>query len=221
MSNVNAAKLIIENIQLLEQSKKMIEDEISIKLFETVDHVIKEKIESFGEWEGDYKFLEYNSVSFAPSYWKVKDSNKFHQKFYARYSIGCENEQTDSDYNHWWLSNFLKNDVERIIFDLYPWYDNFKEKVNNKKWKEFVSEQDQLNLQIEQLGFKYNAHKGCWYLVVEGIEPEIFIENDDLADALTPITEALDKIKQAHPYFDQIVQAAIAKFGRVEVEETV
>jgi hypothetical protein len=26
--------------------------------------------------------------------------------------------------------------------------------------------------------------------------------------------------KQAHPYFDQIVQAAIAKFGRIE-EETV
>jgi len=41
-----------------------------------------------------------------------------------------------------------------------------------------------------------------------------------LDDALTPITDALNTLKQAHPYFDQIVQAAIAKFGRVE-EETV
>ena len=81
-----------------------------------------------------------------------------------------------------------------------------------------------MNPQIEQSGFKYNATSGGWYLAVNGIEPEIFIEsyeNDTLEDALTPITEALEKVKQAHPYFDQIVQAAIVKFGRIEAEETV
>ena len=59
---------------------------------------------------------------------------------------------------------------------------------------------------------------------MDGIESKVFIEsyeNDDLEDALTPIIEALDKVKQAHPYFDQIVQAAIAKFGRIEAEDAV
>lgn len=217
MNNVNAVKLIIENIQLLEQSKKMIEDEISVKLFEKVDSVIKEKIESFEgiEWDGYFKFSE-DYLAFAPSNWKVKDSNKFHQNFYARFSLGCESED-----NYWWLSTFLKNDVDRIVFNFYQWQPNFS-KCTTKDWKAFANEQNQLKPQIEQLGFKYNAASGGWYLIVDGIEPECFIEsyeNDDLADALTPITEALDKIKQAHPYFDQIVQAAIEKFGRIDSED--
>lgn len=224
MSNTNAAKLIIENIQLLEQSKKMIEDEIGVKLHEAVDKVIKEHIDSFGEWEGCYQFLEEGYIAFAPNNWKAKISNKFHQNFYARYSLSSESSETDQEGNEWWLSSFLKNDIERIIFDIYPWYDNFKEKVNNKKWREFSSEQNQLKPQIEQLGFKYNAVNGSWYLLVDGIESKVFIEsyeNDDLEDALTPIIEALDKVKQAHPYFDQVVQAAIAKFGRIEAEDAV
>ncbi|MPW45099.1 hypothetical protein [Acinetobacter guerrae] len=224
MSNINAIKLIIENIQMLEQANGMINDEITIKLFETVDHVIQDKVESFqdGEWDGYFNFSA-DYLAFAPSNWKVVNSNKFNQNFYARYSLGCESEEIGCDSNQWWLSTFLKNDVEHIVFTFYPWQPNFL-KSTNKDWKAFANEQNQLKPQIEQLGFKYNANKGSWYLVVDGIEPAVFIdsyENDNLADALTPIVDALNKIEKAHPYFDQIVQAAIAKFGRVEVEETV
>lgn len=218
MSNVNAVKLIIENIQSLEQARKLLEEEISGKLFEAVDEVVKNYMDA--EWDGYYNFSE-DYLAFAPSHWKVKNSNKFHQNYFARYGLSCENEETDGDYNHWWLSSFLKNDVDRVIFDFYPWQPNFA-KCTTKDWKTFANEQNQLKPQIEQAGFKYNTAKGIWYLVVDGIEPEILIENyenDTLADALTPITEALDKLKQAHPYFDQIVQAAIAKFGRIESEE--
>ena len=111
MSNVNAVKLIVENIQLLEQSKKIIEDEITVKLNETVDQIIKECIDSFVGWEGSYQFLEDNYIAFAPSHWKAKSSNKFHQNYFARYSLSCENEEINSDYNYWWLSSFLKNDI--------------------------------------------------------------------------------------------------------------
>ena len=220
MSNVNAAKLIIENIQLLEQSKKLLEDEISVELFEAVDEVIKNYMDA--EWDGYYKFSE-DYLAFAPSQWKVKDSNKFHQNYFARYTLNCENEETNGGYNHWWLSSFLKNDVDRIIFNFYPWQPNFA-KCTTKDWKAFANEQNQLNPQIEQSGFKYNATSGGWYLAVNGIEPEIFIEsyeNGNLVDALTPISEALETIQKTNPYFDKIVQAAIAKFGRVEVEQTV
>ncbi len=41
MNNVNAAKLIIENIQLLEQAKTLIEGEIGKKFLDTIDSVIK------------------------------------------------------------------------------------------------------------------------------------------------------------------------------------
>lgn len=44
-------------------------------------------------------------------------------------------------------------------------------------------------IQIEQLGFKYNAKEGSWYLVIDGIDPTVFIENyesETLEDALSP-----------------------------------
>ena len=222
MSNVQAAKLIIENIQLLEQAKIILEGEITEKLLAAVDKVVQEYIDSLDvQWDGYFKLSE-DYLVFAASDWKVKDSNKFIQNFYARYGLGWESGETDGDTNCWWLSSFIKNDVERIIFDFYPCYDNYKEKVNKKKWNEFANEQNQLQPKIEQFGYKFNASNGSWYIVVDGIEPKTFIENyesDTLEDALTPIIEALDKVKQAHPYFDQIVQAAIVKFGRIENEE--
>ena len=219
MNNVNAVKLIVENIQLLEQANKLLEEEINVKLFETVDKVVKEHVDGFGEWDGYFEFTE-DYLAFSPSYWKVKNSNKFHQNYFARYSLDCESSEIDGE-GEGWLSAFLNNDIERVVFNIYPWQPNFS-KCTNKDWKTFAYEQNQLNHQIEQAGFKYNAAKGSWYLIIGGIKPEAFIEGyekNDLVDALTPITEALDKVKGAHQYFDQIVQAAIAKFGRIENEE--
>lgn len=47
MSNVNAAKLIIENIQLLEQAVKLLERELAEVFFKTVDEVIKKSVNDF------------------------------------------------------------------------------------------------------------------------------------------------------------------------------
>ena len=53
MSNVQAAKLIIENIQLLEQAKIILEGEITEKLLAAVDKVVQEYIDSLDvQWDG-------------------------------------------------------------------------------------------------------------------------------------------------------------------------
>ena len=49
MSNVNAAKLIIENIQLLEQARNLLEGELSEKFLNAVDTVIKQSVDNFDE----------------------------------------------------------------------------------------------------------------------------------------------------------------------------
>ena len=49
MSNINAAKLIIENIQLIEQMRNLLEGELGEKFFNAVDAVIKQSVESFDE----------------------------------------------------------------------------------------------------------------------------------------------------------------------------
>ncbi|MEG0745500.1 MAG: hypothetical protein RSC45_06345 [Acinetobacter sp.] len=224
MSNIEAVKLIIKNVQYLEQAKTLLEDEISHKLLVAVDAIVQEHIDGLENWDGTFDLNGSCLLQFAPTSWQAKQGEEFkYQNFYARYNLDCESNIIGGDSNHWWLSTFLKNDIERIVFSFSPYYYNYKEKVNKMKWSKFANEQNQLIPQIEQEGFKFNASNGFWYLIVDGIEPKTVIEgyeNDDLADALIPITDALDKIKQAHPYFDQIVQAAIEKFGRVE-EETV
>ena len=59
MSNVQAAKLIIENIQLLEQAKIILEGEITEKLLAAVDKVVQEYIDSLDvQWDGYFKLSE-------------------------------------------------------------------------------------------------------------------------------------------------------------------
>ena len=114
---------------------------------------------------------------------------------------------------------FLKH---HLIFNFVLWRNGFN-RISTKDWKEFVAKMNQDYPQIEKLGFKFNP-EGNWYLPIASLDKQAVIknyENDTLEDALTPITEALEKVKQAHPYFDQIVQAAIAKFGRIGIEEVV
>ncbi|OTG75447.1 hypothetical protein B9T26_05540 [Acinetobacter sp. ANC 4169] len=223
MSNKQAACLIVENIQYLEQAKKLLEGEITENLHNAVDTKIRDYIEGVdNQWSGVFNFYEENNTQFAPESWRAKDGTEFkHQYFYARYFLGCESDAIGGDGTEWWLSTFLKNDVDHMVFNFYPWIDNYL-KCTKKDWKIFANEKNQIHPEIEQLGFKYNATEGAWYLIIEGIDPVVFIENyenDSLEDALAPIIDALNKLEKVHPFFNEIVQKAITKFGRIENEE--
>ncbi|MFC1393796.1 hypothetical protein NK318_04270 [Acinetobacter junii] len=223
MSNVNAAKLIIENIQLLEQARNLLESELSEKFLNAVDTVIKQSVDNFDEdIIAEYNFYE-DETWFLPVKWQKApfkpDDSKTWKYVCAFYELAKEGG--NDDMNHWWLSIFFKNDLDRMTFNFVLWKNGFN-KASTKDWKEFVAKINQDYPQIEQLGFKFNP-EGNWYLPIASLDKQAVIENyerDTIEDALTPISDALDILKQAHPHFDKIVQAAIAKFGRVE-EETV
>ena len=222
MSNIQAAKLIIENIQLLEQADKLINGELGEKFFKAVDVVIKQSVESFNEeMIAEYNFYE-NETWFLPVEWKTDpfdiEDAKTWKKLYAFYEL--DNEGKMDEVNNWWLTNFFVNDIDRMTFTFALWRNGFN-KTSPRDWKEFVAKMNQDYQQIEQLGFKLNP-EGAWYIPIASLDAQDVIknyENDTLEDALTPITEALEKLKQAHQYFDKIVQAAIEKFGRIENEE--
>lgn len=221
MSNQAAVKLIIENIQLLEQATTLIDGELSEAIFGSIDELIKESVESFnGEWEGIFNFYQ-ESIHFAPKQWQANQADEFkYQNYYARYWLAQETDETNESGNYWWLSNLFKNDKDKMIFRFYPWYASFA-KLGAKAWKEFARECNQNIPEIEQAGFKFNAKEGGWYLSISSLDPNLVInnyENHNLRDALGPIVEALEKLKQVHPYFDKIVQQAIEKFSKAEAE---
>ena len=223
MSNINAAKLIIENIQLLEQAVKLLEGELAEVFFKTVDEVIKKSVNDFEDETIAIYDLHENDTWFLSTKWKREPFNinddKTHKNLFAYYQILSHDFGEDG--NYWWLTNFFNNDYGVIVFGFYLHRDGFN-KTYAKDWKAFIAEMNQNYPQIEQLGFKFDTEG--WYLPIASLDSDEVVknyENDTLEDALIPITEALNTLKQAHPYFNQIVQAAIAKFGRVEVEETV
>lgn len=216
MEHKQAAKLIIENIQLLEQAKIILEGELSQTFFNTVDKLIEQSVESFDdEMIASCNFYE-DSTWFLYTQWKQElfsfDDSKTWKNLYAFYELtheGC-NERS----NDWWLTNFFPNDLDRVIFNFALWKNGFN-KTLAKEWKVFAIQMNNDHPQIEELGFKFNP-EGNWYLPIQSLDQKLVVENyenDTLEDALTPITDALDKLKQAHPYFDGIVKAAIEKFN--------
>ena len=222
MEHKQAAKLIIENIQLLEQAKILLEGELSQTFFNTVDKVIEQSVGNFDdEIIASCNFHE-DETWFLSTKWKQEPfsfgDTKTWKNLYAFYEL--TNEGCNERSNDWWLTNFFPNDLDRVIFNFALWKNGFN-KTLAKEWKVFAIQMNNDHPQIEELGFKFNP-EGNWYLPIRSLDSKLVIESyesDTLEDALTPITEALDKVKQAHPYFDQIVQAAIVKFGRIENEE--
>lgn len=217
MSNDIAAKLIIENIHLLEQAKSLLEGEISEKLLTSLDEFMKKEVKIFGDdWNGNFQFYESNDLNFAPSEWCAKPEEEFkHQNYYGRYNFFGESNQTNEDGNEWWLSTFLKNNVEKLIISFYPWIPAYSD-CSVKKWKAFAQEKNSLHPELEQHGFKYNPKDGSWYLLIDGIEPSVIIDaykSDDFSTAFEPIANALETLKKVHPTFDLIVKEAIKKFN--------
>ncbi|MEG1489379.1 hypothetical protein [Acinetobacter sp.] len=222
MEHKQAAKLIIENIQLLEQAKILLEGELSQTFFNTVDKVIEQSVGNFDdEMMASCNFHE-DETWFLSTKWQQEpfsfEDTKTWKNLYAFYEL--TNEGCNERSNDWWLTNFFPNDLDRVIFNFALWKNGFN-KTLAKEWKFFAIQMNNDHPQIEELGFKFNP-EGNWYLPMQSLDSKLVIESyesDTLEDALTPIIDVLDKVKQAHPYFDQIVQAAIVKFGRIENEE--
>ena len=206
-------------MQLLEEARTLIEGELGETFFNSVDELIEDNI---GELEGVYNFNN-EGIWFLNSEWKVKDepiSEKYKpQEFYGRYNL--TNYETELN-NNWWISNFFTNNNDHMCFYFDIFYYLFKNRPLKNIWKKFAQDRNEEYQKIEEAGFKFNAIHGNWYLPIAGLDATVVAENytnETLKDALIPIVDALEKLKEAHPYFNKIVQEAIEKFGKVELDE--
>lgn len=226
MSNKAAARLVIENMQMIEQARLLIEDELEPAFFKVVDSLVNERVGEFaGGWQGVFGWADGDEMQFAPEPWTASSNqaDKFNYKnYYARYHLSLESSEGGVlDGNHWWLSSFFTNPNDRYVFQFSPWYANFG-KLSSKLWRDFAGTKNQEYPQIEQAGFKFNAKSGRWHLPITRLDAAVVAENyvnDTLQDVFEPIiNDALDKLLQAHPYFDKIIKSAIGKFGTAEAE---
>ena len=216
MSHKQAGKLIIENIQMLEEAIRLLGVDLSQEIFDVIDNLVKEKIDTFTEdWDGTYALFE-EGIDFAPVTWKAVSTGQYKfEDYFAQYELTYNSIGVDSNSAEYWLTCFFSNTFEEMVFKFKPNRENFT-KCIKASWKNFAVSQNEKYPEIESLGFKYSAKEGEWYLPIDSLNQQwvadCYVE-DNLADAMSPITEALDKLYQAHPYFDKIVEAAKAEFG--------
>ncbi len=213
MSKQAAFKLIIENIQMFDEASHLINDEFDSELFNAVDNVIKEFKFDF-ECKGKFDFVKERESRFYPSYWLANSSDDTDANdCYAHYYFGFESEETGKVIHYWGITSLFSN-AERMVLGFYSWKKQFS-KCGNKDWKEFLIEQNKKYPKLEKLGFKFNTKEHDFYLPIKPLDPKQVIENypDSLEDAMEPIREALHTLKEAHPIFDEIVEAAKNKFG--------
>ena len=140
MEHKHAAKLILENIQILEESVKLLEGEITETFISQVETIIENHISPLDDnWSGTFEFIKNGFIAFSPETWlasKPTNNNYKFQDYYARYTLTSESAMLDIPDNHWWISSFIKDDKERMIFTFYPWFDNFK-KLKKKRVEDF------------------------------------------------------------------------------------
>lgn len=209
MSKKEAFKLIVENIEMLDDACQLVANTFDEELFLAIYNVIKENISQHYDSESIFSIDDNNiDIRFYPTSW-----NNQHNKSKSN-SIG------------YFYFNFSSDEFNESgsYFRISPLFSNTKESIGlvfhvnmlTKKDKKTLITQD-IHNELAKLGFKFNKAYYSFYLPIKPLNPQLVIENypDTLEDAMDPIREALETLKKAHPIFDKIVEDAKKYFDEV------
>jgi len=216
MEHKQAAKLIIQNIKILEEVNNLLGTVIHKEIFNTIDAIIQNKVSSFNEdIIGVYDHYE-DQTWFLSSLWKLNsfdlENYKTHNDIYAYYILDKENQKDEQP--QWWISYLFANNFDQAIFSFRLYKNNFSN-ATKTDLKLFCIQQNEKYPLLAQIGFKFNPNNLCWDLPIAFLNEQKVAqhyENSTLEDALAPFTDALDKLNEAHEIFNSIVGDAKNKF---------
>lgn len=203
-TEIQTAKLILENIQMFDDASSFVNEELSPKLFKKIDDTIQAIIkQEQNDWDGEFDFFE-NKLYFFPNKWKINNDPK---NLLAEYYLCSTN-----NINHWWVTNLFSQKSERMAFFFKLYYGKpeftFPSKTRTREFRNFISKR---MTKIQEFGFEFHSEELTFYLAIPPLDVQQVIEgyeNDTLADAMDPIRETLRKLLDAHQYFEQIVEEA-------------
>ncbi|MDF0605632.1 hypothetical protein HZU77_008205 [Neisseriaceae bacterium TC5R-5] len=206
MNSIEAGALIIENLSMLEEARNLLEGEVEKKVFAAIDELIQQWVDK-QEWQGRYDF--YRAATYFASVEWIKGTEA---DWLAWYSLeGKENNRAKED--HWCLTTALAVGVQKIGFRFETKYGDVKG-TNKTRWKDFIIGQNKKYTQIQEIGFQFEDEEGTWFLPWQ-LDVKLLAScyrDDNIPAALTPVTQALACLKQAHPHFLEIVNAVQQEF---------
>ena len=201
-----AHKLAINNLEVIEQAFPIIE-EVQKKVFSKID----KKVETFAfdeDWsdDGDYKFFE-DGTCFQPKGWARKENDEYLNYF----EIGSDQE--DGEGGQFWLSYITGAFPQRIGINFCVDVKTItkKAKYSSSIWPNFLSQNSSAQ-QLKGEGFEFIGD--CIFLPIL-IDSSLLADcyPNAIDDALSPVDDALDKIKKNLPQFEQIIKDADAYFS--------
>lgn len=194
-------RLVIQHLTVLESAPTIV-NEVEKRLFDAIDKIIEDWVQSKENWEGVFDYFD-NETTFKPLSWEKDEKGTY----CAYYAFGNEDNEGYSYY----LSPLIGIVPVRcgIWFGVETaWVTrlNGKGAKPSAAWKKYLAVQfPQTTLAAS--GFELQGEN--LFMPVR-IDAQILAESypDLLDDALAPIIDALKKIEIAHPQIDELIKAA-------------
>jgi hypothetical protein len=205
----DALTLVIRNIDAIEEAARLANSEELVKpIFDAIDERIEMLAEKQG-MAGNFNLWVDLSSDFHPAAWKAtpRGGEEAIPAAYVWYSNSVEGE------NELFLASLCGVGSERMGFG---W--NLSKQFFNKRFiKSFLHEANKLQVarELEALGFRYDATTLYWHFEAT-FNPEALaaaVNEDLLVDALAPIDNGMEKVRQAMPHFNGLVERAIQAFS--------
>lgn len=227
MQQLQEAKLIIQNLNIIEQAHRLIIDKVQPKVFKAIAQLTQDQVESWNvATEGQYEYEDDIDIWFLDQAWKESaldtDNTINSSNLYAYYKLlvfwKSENDEIGNEH---WLTSLFENNFEYMGFQFVIDSKQLAERPKKKDWNNFLLQWNQRIPELEKLGFKYDHTDMMWYLPIESLNAEEVANNyesDTIVDALQPIENAMSILNQARPYFTQILNDGLQIFGRVDLE---
>ena len=210
MENVERelGKLVLSNLEMLEKSYGFLV-QIDVQFYEKIEN-------QFNAWYEDFK---------KNSGWHKKPGNKKNQDA-IWYCLGekYDNKKSNIDIDYSWLSAFTGiakyDDGETIEYGIHFGFNRDYFNFTAKTAKQFMQDQFANYPELKEVGFQYivgSSEHRTIFLPIQ-LDLKLLIEEyPDYEDqALQPLSDALDKIKNHQAVFDDIAKELMQHFKSQE-----
>nr|WP_311459521.1 hypothetical protein [uncultured Neisseria sp.] len=210
MENVERelGKLVLSNLEMLEKSYDFLQ-QIDVQFYEKIEN-------QFNAWYEDFK---------KNSGWSKNLGNKKDQDA-IWYCLGekYDNKKSNINIDYSWLSAFTGiakyDDGETIEYGIHFGFNREYFNFTAKTAKQFMQNQFENHPELKEVGFQYIVEPGekrTIFLPIQLDLKQLIEEYPDYEDqALQPLSDALDKIKNHQAVFDDIAKELMNHFKSQE-----
>lgn len=217
MSDNEAGALIIRSLEMLEEVKKLHDSEKGPG--PSTCKAICDLVEAWSneqDFEGEYKLWDEKTIWFAPPEWKYADE-RGRDAWKACYELIFIKAGEEVD-----LDEVRVNFIISPIVGVGSVKTGIRIGINHKAvnasslsvWKKYVQKHGSY-VELMKMGFE-PIEDGDWFITwrIDSEELASAYKSGNIPDALNPISDSLEKIRQAHPIFEKLLIEAETNFSQ-------